>query len=205
MAPLIRHYHQPDAGTGARLTWGDNNWAIGSHERGYQHHYLGKSTGRAVESKEHSRGLMPFLEKIATMPSNVRPWNFPKKRGLILPSRDLNGIATRPRRGYTSENGSVLLPTSLSTVCAMGISARQPVQRATLPIQRLASDLFFKKFFIEKKQGSFTPKTARTLTQRHSGSKEAHTIDSSGPFDNGNSVSATSIRPNPLIFISRPA
>lgn len=83
------------------------------------------------------------------------------------------------RRGYTSENGSVLLPTSTSTVCAMGISLlwRQPVQRATLPIQRLAS-ILFQEILHRGKQGSFTPKTAPDLNPKTFWLyKEAHTID----------------------------
>lgn len=126
----------------SRLTC-DKYRAIGLGTSGY-HHYLVKH-GLRWESKEHIAAADALFEKIAYYAIKAS-MELSKERGLILPSRDLNGIRanTLPGAAIPVKNGSVLLPTSTSTVCAMGISLlwRQPVQRATLPIQRLASILF---------------------------------------------------------------
>lgn len=126
----------------SRLTC-DKYRAIGLGTSGY-HHYLVKH-GLRWESKEHIAAADALFEKIAYYAIKAS-MELSKEKGLILPSRDLNGIRanTLPGAAIPVKNGSVLLPTSTSTVCAMGISLlwRQPVQRATLPIQRLASILF---------------------------------------------------------------
>lgn len=126
----------------SRLTC-DKYRAIGLGTSGY-HHYLVKH-GLRWESKEHIAAADALFEKIAyyaikaSMELSKEKGAYPAFKGSEW---DTGKYFTR--RGYTSENGSVLLPTSTSTVCAMGISLlwRQPVQRATLPIQRLASILF---------------------------------------------------------------
>ena len=189
----------------SRLTC-DKYRAIGLGTSGY-HHYLVKH-GLRWESKEHIAAADALLKRLPTMPSK-RPWNFPK--GLILPSKGSEWDTGKyfTRRGYTSEKWQRLAADVHKYGMRNGYLLAVAPTGSTSNIANTTAgiDPIFKKFFIEEKQGSFLPrKRHRTLTQRHSGSiRKLIPLTSSGPFVPMQPVSATSIRPNPLIFISRPA
>lgn len=132
-----------------------------------------------------------------------------KERGLILPSRDLNGIRANTLPGAA-------IPVKMAASCCR----RPQVRYAQWVSPCCGANRFneqhcqyngwhrsyFQEILHRGKQGSLPRKRHRTLTQRHSGSiRKLIPLTSSGPFVPMQPVSATSIRPNPLIFISRPA
>lgn len=161
----------------SRLTC-DKYRAIGLGTSGY-HHYLVKH-GLRWESKEHIAAADALLKRLPTMPSK-RPWNFPKKRGLILPSRDLNGIRANTLPGAA-------IPVKMAASCCR----RPQVRYAQWVSPCCGANRFneqhcqyngwhrsyFQEILHRGKQGSFTPKTAPDLNPKTFWLyKEAHTID----------------------------
>lgn len=190
----------------SRLTC-DKYRAIGLGTSGY-HHYLVKH-GLRWESKEHIAAADALFEKIAyyaikaSMELSKEKGAYPAFKGSEW---DTGKYFTR--RGYTSEKWQRLAADVHKYGMRNGYLLAVAPTGSTSNIANTTAgiDPIFKKFFIEEKQGSLPRKRHRTLTQRHSGSiRKLIPLTSSGPFVPMQPVSATSIRPNPLIFISRPA
>lgn len=162
----------------SRLTC-DKYRAIGLGTSGY-HHYLVKH-GLRWESKEHIAAADALFEKIAyyaikaSMELSKEKGAYPAFKGSEW---DTGKYFTR--RGYTSEKWQRLAADVHKYGMRNGYLLAVAPTGSTSNIANTTAgiDPIFKKFFIEEKQGSFTPKTAPDLNPKTFWLyKEAHTID----------------------------
>lgn len=162
----------------ARMT-GEKYRAIGLGTSGY-HHYLVRHQ-LAWESEEHIAAADKLFEDIAyyaikaSMELAKEKGSYPAFKG-----SDWDTGAYFELRGYTSERWQKLRADVHTYGMRNGYLMAVAPTGSTSNIANTTAgiDPIFKKFFIEEKKGSFTPKTAPDLNQSTFWLyKEAHTID----------------------------
>ncbi len=162
----------------ARVT-SDKYRAIGLGTSGY-HHFLAKSK-IAWESDEHIKVADEIFEELAYVAIKAS-MELAKEKGSYLA---FNGSEWQTgkyfeRRGYNSERWKELQKNIKKYGMRNGyITAIAPTSSTSNIANTTAGiDPVFKRFFIEEKKGSFTPKTAPELNEENFWYyKEAHTIN----------------------------
>ncbi len=162
----------------ARIT-SDKYRAIGLGTSGY-HHYLANNQ-IAWESEEHLKEADRLFEEIAYH-SIKASMELAKEKGAYPEFMDSEWQTGRyfERRGYTSERWLTLKEEVMQHGVRNGyIMAVAPTgSTSNIAGTTAGIDPIFKKFFIEEKKGSFTPKAAPDLNSKNFWLyKEAHHID----------------------------
>ena len=162
----------------AKIT-GDKYRAIGLGTSGYQHYLVNHNI--AWESEEHLEVADRLFEEIAYQAIKAS-MELAKEKG-AYPAFEGSEWQTGKyfeRRGYTSPRWQALKAEVQKHGVRNGyIMAVAPTGSTSNIANTTAGiDPIFKKFFIEEKKGSFTPKTAPDLSMENFWTyKEAHTID----------------------------
>ena len=162
----------------AKIT-GDKYRAIGLGTSGYQHYLVNHNI--AWESEEHLEVADKLFEEIAYQAIKAS-MELAKEKG-AYPAFEGSEWQTGKyfeRRGYVSPRWQALKAEVQKYGVRNGyIMAVAPTGSTSNIANTTAGiDPIFKKFFIEEKKGSFTPKTAPDLSRENFWTyKEAHTID----------------------------
>ncbi|MBE6024223.1 MAG: ribonucleoside-diphosphate reductase subunit alpha [Cellulosilyticum sp.] len=157
----------------------DKYRAIGLGTSGY-HHYLVKH-GIMWESEEHLKAADELFEEIAYQAIKAS-MELAKEKGAYeaFEGSEWQTGAYFDQRGYTSERWQMLKADVAKYGLRNGyIMAVAPTGSTSNIANTTAGiDPIFKKFFVEEKKGSFTPKTAPDLCQENFWLyKEAHHIN----------------------------
>lgn len=159
----------------------DKYRAIGLGTSGYQHYLVNHNI--MWESKEHLKVADELFEEIAYQAIKAS-MELAKEKGCYeaFEGSEWQSGAYFEKRGYTSERWQALKADVAKYGLRNGyIMAVAPTGSTSNIANTTAGiDPIFKKFFIEEKKGSFTPKTAPDLCQENFWLyKEAHHIDQS--------------------------